>query len=236
MKSKKPYLVCKLSRTIQDTPFSHSGLAERVIARSSPGSSTGIWDHFGPRLPLSLLGSVAPDVLPFCQHHYSADKRQSLSVQYGAYSLPATENGQCIAVPLWHADPVTRPATVWIFPACEHSMDTRVWVVIPCVSNVVLMRRECFTYKMCWLVSRAVVWALKQFWHWWMPRPLLRLMLCRWTETRQWKCRWKSASSKYVNVINFCACCNVSFMPVIRYADFVTCVYKFYHLIVVFKI
>jgi len=53
--------------------------------------------------PGRALGSVAPDVLPFLQHQFamwtSGGVPTSPDVRYGADSPPATESGQCVAVP-----------------------------------------------------------------------------------------------------------------------------------------
>jgi len=53
-----------------------------------------------PAAPDRALDSVAPDILPFHQHHCNVDKWRSLDIQYGADRPPTTKNGQYTAVPL----------------------------------------------------------------------------------------------------------------------------------------
>jgi len=117
-------------------PLSHSRLGGWSLPWSSPGSSTGVLDCFGsegwattPAEPGRVLGSIAPDVLPFLQHHYSVNKWWSPGVQYGADGPPAKENGQCITVPPWHWSLVQlrshQRCVLRIFHVCEHSMDIR---------------------------------------------------------------------------------------------------------------
>jgi len=74
--------------------------------QSSPGSSTGVSDHFGiagwamtPAEPGHGPDSVGPDVLLFLRLHYSVGKWQSPVIQCGADRPPAKESDQCIAEP-----------------------------------------------------------------------------------------------------------------------------------------